>query len=298
MAFAINKVRFAWPFAYQQKIRTSVTEFLPLVFTCVPSALPPCFRPGQLQRDRAGLHARRAGGGRVQSGGCPALHLDWGGLWQGVPQVALTPSSIYCVQVRQKWKANVYVVCVIIYISSIFFFCVKTHKKNSFGFVSHVFLLIHTTIRKVFFYVSSFMWAQHLPCNGFCLCCAWQLRWHRLPFLSHQHRPGERRSLRATSDARLRLHAVARQRADQHGSQCGRGPSITRTNSHSPTGRWQSCSSQSWPVGGNGTAFRAGCPAQIDSAATFRHLTLIKSNIDIYWKNLSADIVCLYEPFI
>lgn len=50
------------------------------VFICVWSALLPSSRPGELQRDRAGLHARRAGGGRVQPGGCPALHLDWGRL--------------------------------------------------------------------------------------------------------------------------------------------------------------------------------------------------------------------------
>lgn len=55
-------------------------EFLPPVLICDPSALLASLRPGQLQRDSAGLHARRAGGGRVQSGGRAALHLDRGGL--------------------------------------------------------------------------------------------------------------------------------------------------------------------------------------------------------------------------
>lgn len=87
-----------------------------------------------------------------------------------------------------------------------------------------------------------------------CVACFVSQLWrHRPSLLSYQHRPGQLCPLRATTDAGLCIHAVARQWPDQHGSQCGTILSATNTDIHKrrQTRKHWVCSSQWWSAGGN-----------------------------------------------
>lgn len=61
------------------------------------------------------------------------------------------------------------------------------------------------------------------------LCFVFQLWWHRPSIFSYKHRPGQLCSLCPTADASLCIHALAGQRTNKHGCQCGTHRCPTQT---------------------------------------------------------------------
>lgn len=53
------------------------------------------------------------------------------------------------------------------------------------------------------------------------LCFVFQLWWHRPSIFSYKHRSGQLHSICPAADASLCIHALAGQRTNQHGRQCG-----------------------------------------------------------------------------